>query len=135
MINKIKTQLVVLAGAMILFADKAFAAWWNGQDLANVPDLPGSKNIASAFVSGESAGNKVMASVKYVINRWLGLLAFIAIVILIRAGFQMLFNASDDAQQKKAMGVVKNVAIALIFIGISWLIVSGIFWFIGIVTA
>ena len=135
MINKIKLQLSILAIYMITLVDKAFAAWRNGQDLANVPDLPGGKNIASAFVSWESAGNKVLASIKSIINRWLGLLAFISIVILIRAGFKMLFNASDDGEQKKAFAIVKNVAIALIFIGVSWLIVSGIFRFIGIVTA
>ena len=137
MINKIKLQVSILIIALSTFADKALAAWRNGQDLGNVPDLPWwATKIKWAFVNGaDGSTNQIMIAIKNIINRWLGLLAFISIVILIRAGFKMLFNASDDGEQKKAFAVVKNVAIALIFIGISWLIVSGIFWFIGIVAA
>ena len=133
MLTKIKLQVSVLITTIILTANSALAQW-NAQKVDNLPWLPGLETNKWNFNIPESAANKFLASIKNIINRALGLLAFVAIVILLIAWFKMLFFAQDDWEQKKAFATVKNVAIALIFIGISWLIVSGIFWFVDIVT-
>ena len=126
MLNKIKTQLSIGLAALVMTANTAFAQW-GAQKTENLPWLPGLDAKKWIINNPTTAADTVMASVKNVVNRWLGLLAFIAIVILVRAGFKMLFNANDDGEQKKAFATVRNVAIALIFIGCSRLIVTAIF--------
>ena len=98
--------------------------WW--QNKKYYPDVPGAKDGITSS-DPKALQDKILPKIQNFINRALGLLAFVAIVILIRAGFKMLLNSSDDGEQKKAFATVKNVAIALIFIWCSWLIVSGIF--------
>jgi len=62
----------------------------------------------------------------------LGILALIALVILLRGGFQMVTAAGDDAKYKKGFKILQQAAIGLVFIGVSWLVVSMIFWLLGI---
>jgi len=61
----------------------------------------------------------------------LGLLATIALVICIWAGFQMITAAGDDGKYKKGMSILKQAAIGLVIIGLAWLIVSIVFRLIG----
>ncbi|MFA7284530.1 MAG: hypothetical protein WC004_01770, partial [Candidatus Absconditabacterales bacterium] len=75
-----------------------------------------------------------LVGAKRAINRVLGLLALIALIILIIQGVLMLVNARDSKKIEEGYTTVKNVAIALIFIGVSWLIVSFIFRAIGVFT-
>ena len=64
----------------------------------------------------------------------LGMLALVALVILLRGGFQMVTAAGDDGKYKKGFKILQQAAIGLVFIGVSWLVVSVIFWLIGTVT-
>jgi hypothetical protein len=57
----------------------------------------------------------------------LGMLATIALVICLYAGFLMVTAAGDDAKYKKGMGILKQAGIGLAIIGLAWLIVSLIF--------
>ena len=119
---------------LIMIGSNVFAqAWFFNQVSKYNPNVPNAeKGIGSSDTA--TLENNILPKVKNTINQALALLAFVAIVILLIAWFKMLFFAQDDWEQKKAFATVKNVAIALIFIGISWLIVSGIFWFVDIVT-
>jgi hypothetical protein len=63
------------------------------------------------------------------------MLALVALVILIWGGFQMVTAAGDDAKYKKGFKILEQAGIGLVFIGVSWLVVSVIFWLIGLVTA
>ena len=113
----------------MVFAQDWF--WW--QNKKYYPDVPGAKEWITSS-DPKALQDKILPKIQNLINRALGLLAFVAIVILIRAGFKMLLNSSDDGEQKKAFATVKNVAIALIFIWCSWLIISSIFRVVWVIT-
>jgi hypothetical protein len=58
----------------------------------------------------------------------LGMLALIALVVLLWGGFQMVTAAGDETKYKKGFKILQQAAIGLVFIGVSWLVVSVIFW-------
>jgi hypothetical protein len=80
-------------------------------------------------------GDKLIDVIKSFINWMLGMLALIALVILIWGGFQMVTAAGDDAKYKKGFKILQQAAVGLVFIGVSWLMVSVIFWLLGVVMA
>ncbi|MCF7834636.1 hypothetical protein K9M48_01075 [Candidatus Gracilibacteria bacterium] len=85
--------------------------------------------------AGVDQGDKLVTSVKTFINRVLGILALITLVILLRGGFQMVTAAGDDTKYKSGFKILKQAGFGLAFIGLAWLIVSMIFRVIGLVTA
>jgi hypothetical protein len=62
------------------------------------------------------------------------MLATVALVICLYAGFLMVTSAGDEAKYKKGMDILKRAGIGLIIIGLAWLIVSVVFWLIGNMT-
>jgi len=85
--------------------------------------------------AGTSQNDKLITSVKVFINRVLGILALITLVILLRWGFQMVTAAWDDGKYKEWMKILKQAWFGLAFIWLSRLIVSMIFRLIWLVTA
>ncbi len=94
------------------------------------------QNVSDVKVpwSGENQQENILDVVKKVINYILGLLALITLILLIWWWLQMLFAAESDDGYKKWFTILKNAAIALAFIALSWLIVSFIFYFLDVVT-
>jgi hypothetical protein len=86
----------------------------------------------SLISSHETAQSKVMTVVKNLINYALWMVALVALVYLIYHGFLILTAAGDDTQYKNWLKWVKFAAIAMAGIGLSWLIVSAIFWLIAL---
>ncbi|MFA7717457.1 MAG: hypothetical protein WC875_01975 [Candidatus Absconditabacterales bacterium] len=82
------------------------------------PTLPGSTVAPSTAL---------ITTIQKVINWALGLLALIALILLIWGGFQMVTAAGDETKYKKGFKILQQAAIGLIFIGASWLIISLIF--------
>ncbi len=78
---------------------------------------------------------KLIDGIKVFINRVLGMLSIITLVILLRWGFQMVTAAWDDAKYKEWMKILKQAWFGLAFIWLSWLIVSVIFRVIAKVAA
>ncbi len=78
---------------------------------------------------------KLIDGIKVFINRILGMLSIITLVILLRWGFQMVTAAWDDAKYKEWMKILKQAWFGLAFIWLSWLIVSVIFRVIAKVAA
>jgi hypothetical protein len=78
--------------------------------------------------TGTAQQGKLIDVIKTFINWMLGMLALIALVILLVGGFQMVTAAGDDAKYKKGFKILQQAAIGLVFIGVSWLVVSAIFW-------
>lgn len=72
--------------------------------------------------------------VKWAINWLLGILALIALIILLYGGFQMVTAAWNEEQYGKWMTILKQAAFGLIMIGIAWFIVSIIFFLVSIFT-
>lgn len=87
-------------------------------------------NTAGVGISGTGTAQqgKLIDVIKTFINWMLGMLALIALVILLVGGFQMVTAAGDDAKYKKGFKILQQAAIGLVFIGVSWLVVSAIFW-------
>jgi hypothetical protein len=100
------------------------------QNLNNAPELPwltkGEFNVANS----QGAVDNVIRTISWVINWVLGLLALVSLIILIYTGVKMLFNSSDDKAIDEWYKTAKNVFIALLFIGGSWLIVQFIFYIV-----
>lgn len=83
--------------------------------------------------TGTAQGGKLIDVIKTFINWMLGMLALIALVILLWGGFQMVTAAGDDAKYKKGFKILQQAAIGLVFIGVSRLLVSVIFWLLGVI--
>jgi len=81
--------------------------------------------------SGAQTGGGIMSVIKTFINRVLGLLSLIALVVLLYGGFNMVTAAGDEAKYKKGFKILQQAAVGLAIIGLSWIIVSAIFRVIG----
>lgn len=75
----------------------------------------------------DAQGWNLIAVIKKFINRVLGLLALITLVIVLRGGFQMVTAAWDESKFKSGFKILKQAGIGLAVIGLSWFIVSAIF--------
>ena len=60
--------------------------------------------------------SSLLDTIKNFINWMLGLLATIALVICLYAGFLMVTAAGDDTKHKKGMTIIKQAVIGLIII-------------------
>jgi len=69
-------------------------------------------------------------TIKNAVNWILGILATIALIICLYGGFLMVTAAGDEKKYQKWLSVLKYAAIGLAIIGLSWMIVSVIFWFV-----
>lgn len=95
-------------------------------------DVTSTQNVGVAG-AGVEQGGKLIDVIKSFINWMLGILALIALVVLLRGGFQMVTAAGDDAKYKKGFKILQQAAIGLVFIGVSRLVVSVIFRLLGVV--
>ena len=89
---------------------------------------------ANAATEGASSSS-LLDTITNAVNWILGMLALIALIICLWGGFQMVTAAGDDGKYKKGMGILKQAAIGLVIIGVSWLFVSLIFWMIWTLSA
>ena len=72
----------------------------------------------------------LLDTIKNAINWILWILATIALVICLYGWFKMITSAWDENKYKSGLSVLKNAAIGLAIIWLSWMIVSVIFWFV-----
>ena len=75
--------------------------------------------------------NKLVPTIKKFINRVLWMLSLIALVICLRGWFQMLTASGDESKYKKWFTILKQAAIALAVIWLSWLFVTLILYLIN----
>lgn len=92
-------------------------------------DPAGNKNYVGT--NQTLTGSAILDTIKNAINWILGILATIALIICLYGGFLMVTAAGDEKKYQKGLGVLKYAAIGLAIIGLSWMIVSVIFWFVG----
>lgn len=69
--------------------------------------------------------------VKWWVNRVLGILGLIALLILMYGGFLMVTSAGEEEQYKKGRTILKHAVIGLIIIGVAWFVVSIVFWLVN----
>jgi hypothetical protein len=110
-----------LTGVAVLpnYADAT--AWANPDADANMVGDWSQKLTQSAFLD----------TVKNAINWILWILATIALVICLYGWFKMITAGGDEKKYWDGLKVLKQAAIWLAIVGLSWMIVSVIFWFIG----
>lgn len=115
--------LSVFAFAIIGFGSLiTFAQFWG---VGGVSDIQGIGGTSTAAVGWS---NQIITAIKLVINWALWMLALIALVVLLLGGFQMVTAAGDDGKYKKGFKILQQAAVGLVFIGVSRLMISLIFW-------
>ncbi len=80
-------------------------------------------------------GENLLQVVKNFINWMLGILGMITLIILLYGGFQMVTAAGDEEKYKAGFNILKQAGIWLVFIGLSWFVISMIFFLIGVITS
>ncbi len=78
--------------------------------------------------------DSLIGSIQTFINRVLGILGLIALIILLYAGFQMVTAAGDEEKYNSWFKILKQAGIGIAFIALSWLMVSIIFFLLNLVT-
>lgn len=68
--------------------------------------------------------------IKNTINIALGFLGLITLLILLWSGFKIVTSNGDDKAFTAGMATLKQAAIGMWFIAVSWFLVSMIFWII-----
>ena len=122
--------------AKILVGATAAIVWLTGFGFATT--LGSTQQGAGLNVQGSdvlTGSDSLITSIKTFINWVLGLLATIALCILLWGGFQMVTAAGDEGKYKKGFQILKQAAIGLIFIGLSALFIQLIFYILGVVGA
>lgn len=94
----------------------------------------GNTNDVNIVGEGEGQQDSFVNVVKWTINRILGILAFIALLILLYGWFLMVTSAGDEEKYKKWFTILRHAAIWLILIGVAWFIVSIIFRLTNLIT-
>jgi len=117
--------IAVSCSPIQVFATQKKGFWQN----AYVKEIgvPGTQNA-------DNTGASLLTSIKKFINWALGMLATVALVICLYAGFKMMTAGGDDGRFKEGKEMIKKAAIGLIIIGFSRMIVSFIMWIIGNLT-
>ena len=88
-----------------------------------------------AGVKNGQANDWFLTVVKSAINWVLGMLGLIAFVLLLWGGFNMVTAAGDDKKFGEGLKILKNAGIGFVFIAVSWLLVSMIFWVVSGITS
>lgn len=99
----------------------------------NPQEADNSENL-SVVGAGSGQQDAFVNVIKSAINWILGILALIALIILLYWGFQMVTAAGNEDQYNKWFTILKQAAFGLIMVGIAWFIVSIIFWLVSLVT-
>ena len=73
--------------------------------------------------------------VKGAVNWVLGILALIALLVVMWGGFQMVTANGDEGKYTMGFTILKQAAIGLVLIGVAWFIISIIFFVIEITTS
>ena len=101
---------------------KSSNQWFSAQDKKYNPDVYGSK----AFQQ-----DNLIQTIKKAINWVLGILSFVALVLCLWGGFQMMTSGWDSKKYEGGLNLLKWAAIGLAVIAVSWLVVSLIFYVIN----
>ncbi len=94
------------------------------------PSKAGGTNVAWA---GTDQGETIIDIIKRFINYALGFLALIALCMLLWGGYKMVASGGDEGAYKEGIKILKNAAIGIAFIAVSWFLVTFIFTAIGFV--
>ena len=113
--------LWILAGGFwLVSAADEYKFWVNPENAQGINGIAGT-------TGGTEQKNQLETVIKNAINWVLWILSLIVLILLLWWGFQMVTANWDDKKFGAGMTILKQAAIWLWFIAVSWLIVSMIF--------
>ena len=131
----ISTALILLFSFMYLwtscFATTPKKSWtnpivWDQATIVDGVDL---------IDTNRNTNNDLIIVIKNWINRILGVLSLIALIILLWGWFQMVTAAWDEKKYEAGFTILKQAAFGLMMIWVAWFVVSIIFYVINFVTS
>jgi hypothetical protein len=125
-----KIIIILMTLMATVLSSTTLAQWWWVVGVTGLDSLP----WVEANMTWAQNNWLVSSVIQTAVNRVLGILAFIALLILLYAGFLMLTAAGDDDRYNKWFTILKQVALWLVMIWLAWLIVSMIFYLIDFIT-
>ena len=129
--HKLLGLYLIAGSALVATANTAFAQtqWGTTLPFAD-PDKSAGINVGWAW---SDQGDTIIDIIKRFINYALGFLALIALVMLLWGGYKMVASGWDEGAYKEGLKILKNAAIGIAFIAVSWFLVTFIFYVIGVV--
>lgn len=126
--------LYLIAGSALLATSTTFAQGTVGGSANGTPFYDPDKSWGlNVWWSGTDQGESIIDIIKRFINYALGFLALIALVMLLWGGYKMVASGWDEGAYKEGLKILKNAAIGIAFIAVSWFLVTFIFYVIGFV--
>lgn len=131
--HKLLGLYLIAGSALVATANTAFA-----QNQWTTPTGFGINEQNSAGIqwiggAGTDAWDNIINVIKNFINYALGLLALIALGMLLWGGYKMVTSGGQEDAYKDGLKILKNAAIGIAFIAVSWFLVTFIFYVIGVV--
>ncbi len=112
----------------------AAQGWFTTTNPWTTPDDDWSTTNLDVIWSGAGQQDNLVNVIRWFVNRVLGILALIALLVLLYAGFQMVTAAGDEEQYKSWFTMLKQAAIWLVMIWIARFVISIIFFVINLIT-
>ena len=81
--------------------------------------------------SSQEAQNYTLDFIRKIVNYFISILAFVALVVLIYGGVIALTASWDDNKFKQGLDLGKKAMISIVWIWLSWLIVSFMFYIVS----
>jgi hypothetical protein len=125
--------LTVASSSVFWVTTKDPAALWGDNSLMDPTAGARSWGIGVAG-AGTGQGEGFLDVVRNAINWVLGILALIALILLLWGGFQMVTSAGDETKYEAWFKILKNAAFGLIMIWVAWFVISLIFFVINLIT-
>lgn len=126
--------LYLIAGSitlgLLIFVNDAFAQGAAGGTAFYDPEKTTGLNVGGA---GTDQWESIIDIIKRFINYALSFLALIALAMLLWGGYKMVASWGDEEAYKEWLKILKNAAIGIAFIAVSWFLVTFIFtaiWFV-----
>lgn len=130
LLHKSFGMYIIGAFTTLGLVNTAFAQTQGGTPFYD-PENTAGINVGGA---GSDQGETIIDIIKRFINYALGFLALIALVMLLWGGYKMVASGGDENAYKEGLKILKNAAIGIAFIAVSWFLVTFIFFAIGFVT-
>jgi hypothetical protein len=121
-LRSIPLVLWLIAAFFALVPSKVSARWFG--------EMIGVNWIHTIWTQAQQ-GDSLLHTVQTAINRVLWILAAITLYFVLYAGFLMMTSWGDSKKYDTWLKIIKNAAIWLAIIAVSWLIVSLIFYLIN----
>jgi L-cystine uptake protein TcyP (sodium:dicarboxylate symporter family) len=117
-----ETMLSIALFGVTILPNSLSAAWFG--------DTIGVSWIHTIWTE-EQQEDSLLRTIQTAINWVLWILATITLMLVLYAGFQMMTSGGDSKKYDAWLSIIKNAAIWLAIIAVSWLIVSAVFRFIN----